>query len=68
LNAGRRDHVRDDGGGVNARNALSLLFPPIRDEFGWDRDVTAGIFSFRLLVSARSGLPHPSSRQKYGTR
>jgi hypothetical protein len=27
--------------GVNARTALSLLFPPILDEFGWDRDVAA---------------------------
>jgi hypothetical protein len=32
--------------GVNARTAFSLLFPPILDEFGWDRGVTAGAFSF----------------------
>jgi MFS family permease len=38
--------------GVNARTAFSLLFPPIIDEFGWDRGVTAGIFSFGFLVSA----------------
>jgi MFS family permease len=38
--------------GVNARTAFSLLFPPILDEFGWDRGVTAGIFSFGFLVSA----------------
>jgi MFS family permease len=38
--------------GVNARTAFSLLFPPILDEFGWERGVTAGIFSFGFLVSA----------------
>jgi MFS family permease len=38
--------------GVNARTAFSLLFPPILDEFGWGRGVTAGAFSFGFLVSA----------------
>ena len=38
--------------GVNARTAFSLLFPAILDEFGWDRAVTAGAFSFGFLVSA----------------
>jgi MFS family permease len=38
--------------GVNARTAFSLLFPPILNEFGWDRGVTAGAFSFGFLVSA----------------
>lgn len=38
--------------GVNARTAFSLLFSPILDEFGWDRGVTAGAFSFGFLVSA----------------
>jgi len=38
--------------GVNARTAFSLLFPSILDEFGWDRGVTAGAFSFGFLVSA----------------
>src|SRR5436853_2957342 len=38
--------------GVNARTAFSLLFPPILEEFGWDRGVTAGAFSFGFLVSA----------------
>ncbi|HUF91526.1 MAG TPA: MFS transporter, partial [Candidatus Limnocylindria bacterium] len=33
------------GVGVNARTAFSLLFPPILDEFGWERGVTAGAFS-----------------------
>ena len=40
------------GVGVNARTAFSLLYPPILDEFGWDRGVTAGAFSFGFLVSA----------------
>src|SRR3981189_3095845 len=37
--------------GVNARTAFSLFFPPIIDEFGWERGVTAGAFSFGFLVS-----------------
>jgi MFS family permease len=40
--------------GVNARTAFSLLFPPILGEFGWDRGVTAGAFSFGFVVSAVS--------------
>lgn len=38
--------------GVNARTAFSLLFPPVISEFGWDRGVTAGAFSFGFIVSA----------------
>ena len=38
--------------GVNARTAFSLLFPPILAEFGWDRGMTAGAFSFGFAVSA----------------
>ena len=38
--------------GVNARTAFSLLFPPIVDEFAWDRAATAGAFSFGFLFSA----------------
>lgn len=38
--------------GVNARTAFSLFFPPILAEFGWDRGVTAGAFSFGFLISA----------------
>ena len=40
------------GIGVNARTSFSLFFAPIIDEFGWDRGVTAGAFSFGFLVSA----------------
>src|SRR6202049_1067947 len=38
--------------GVNARTAFSLFFAPIIDEFGWERGVTAGAFSFGFLISA----------------
>lgn len=38
--------------GVNARTAFSLFFPPIVEEFGWQRAATAGAFSFGFLVSA----------------
>jgi MFS family permease len=40
------------GIGVNVRTAFSLLFPPILAEFGWERGVTAGAFSFGFVVSA----------------
>ena len=40
------------GLGVNARTAFSLLVPPIIDELGWDRGLTAGAFSFGFLLSA----------------
>src|SRR5262245_51192487 len=40
------------GIGVNIRTAFSLLFLPILDEFGWERGMTAGAFSFGFLVSA----------------
>src|SRR4051794_35249432 len=37
--------------GVNARTSFSLFFPPIVDEFGWERGITAGAFSFGFLAS-----------------
>src|ERR1700752_4195542 len=37
--------------GVNARAAFSLFSPPILSEFGWERGVTAGAFSFGFVVS-----------------
>lgn len=43
------------GIGVNARTAFSLLFPPILDEFGWERSVTAGAFSIGFFVAAALG-------------
>jgi MFS family permease len=41
--------------GVSARTAFSLLFPPILDEFGWERGVTAGAFSLGFMLSALCG-------------
>lgn len=38
--------------GVTARTVFSLLMPPLIDEFGWNRGLTAGAFSFGFLVSA----------------
>lgn len=39
------------GIGVSVRTSFSLLFPPILDEFKWDRGVTAGIYSVGFLCS-----------------
>jgi MFS family permease len=40
------------GWSVNARTAFSLFLPPLIEEFGWSRGLTAGAFSFGFLVSA----------------
>jgi MFS family permease len=40
------------GIGVNVRTAFSLLFPPILDEFHWNRGETAAAFSLGFFVSA----------------
>ena len=40
------------GIGISTRTAFSLMFPPILDEFGWERGLTAGAFSVGFLVSA----------------
>ena len=37
---------------VTTRTSFSLLLPPLLDEFGWDRGMVAGAFSFGFLVSA----------------
>jgi len=37
--------------GVNARTAFSLLYPPILDEFGWQRGETAGAFTIGFLAA-----------------
>src|SRR6516225_8269695 len=37
---------------VTARTAFSLLLPPLLDEYGWDRGLVAGAFSFGFCVSA----------------
>ncbi len=38
--------------GVSARTSFSLLFPQMVAEFGWDRGLAAGAFSFGFLFSA----------------
>src|SRR3989442_9165788 len=43
------------GIGVNARTAFSLFFPPILDEFGWPRGLTAGPVSLWFFLSAFLG-------------
>ena len=40
------------GIGVNVRTAFSLLYPPILEEFGWNRGETAAVFSVGFLASA----------------
>jgi hypothetical protein len=52
------------GVGVTARTAFSLLMPPLIDEFGWQRGLAAGAFSFGFTISlALEGQP-----VLYGTR
>jgi MFS family permease len=54
--------------GVNARTAFSLFFPPIVDEFGWERGITAGAFSFGFIVSAAVSPLIGRLMDKYGPR
>src|SRR4029078_13658531 len=54
--------------GVNARTAFSLFFPPIIDEFGWERGITAGAFSFGFIVSAAVSPLIGRLMDKYGPR
>ncbi len=54
--------------GVNARTSFSLFFPPIIDEFGWERGVTAGAFSFGFLVSGAASPLIGRMMDRYGPR
>src|SRR3954471_12993641 len=54
--------------GVNARTSFSLLFPPIIEEFGWERSVTAGAFSFGFLVSGALSPMIGRMMDRYGPR
>lgn len=56
------------GVSVNARTGFSLLFPPILAEFGWERGVTAGAFSFGFLVSAMMSPLVGMSMDRFGPR
>lgn len=56
------------GVGVNARTAFSLFFPPIINEFGWDRGVVAGAFSFGFFVAAALGPLLGRLMDRYGPR
>src|SRR6266550_2561130 len=54
--------------GVNARTAFSLFFPPIISEFGWERGVTAGAFSFGFLVSGAASPLIGRMMDRFGPR
>ena len=53
---------------VSVRTAFSLLLPPLMDEFGWDRGLAAGAFSFGFLVSALIGPLVGRMMDRYGPR
>ena len=54
--------------GVSARTAFSLLLPPLTEEFGWDRALVAGAFSFGFLVSAALSPIAGRLMDRYGPR
>jgi len=54
--------------GVTARTAFSLLMPPLIDEFGWDRGLSAGAFSFGFFVSALLSPAVGRWMDRYGPR
>lgn len=54
--------------GVTARTAFSLMFPPIIGEFGWDRGLAAGAFSFGFLISALCSPVVGRLMDRYGPR
>ena len=54
--------------GVSARTAFSLLLPPLTQEFGWDRSLIAGAFSFGFLVSAAVSPIAGRLMDRYGPR
>lgn len=53
---------------VNARTAFSLLFPPILEEFGWQRGVTAAAFSVGFAASIVLGPVFGTLMDRFGPR
>ncbi|WP_428531190.1 MFS transporter [Rhodopila sp.] len=53
---------------VTARTAFSLLLPPLIAEFGWDRGLVAGAFSFGFLISAVSSPIFGRVMDRHGPR
>ena len=53
---------------VTARTAFSLLLPPLIGEFGWDRGLVAGAFSFGFFVSAALAPVFGRLMDRYGPR
>ena len=47
----RRRDIRHHGDRRQRAHVVFAVLPPIIDEFGWERGVTAGAFSFGFLVS-----------------
>src|SRR4030081_3703922 len=53
---------------VNARTAFSLFFPPIIDEFGWERGITAGVVPFRFPVFREGCALFGRTMDRFGPR
>ncbi len=54
--------------GVSARTGFSLMLPPLTAEYGWDRGLVAGAFSFGFLVSAILSPIVGRAMDRYGPR
>lgn len=54
--------------GVSARTGFSLMLSPLISEFGWDRGLVAGAFSFGFLVSAVLSPLVGRAMDRYGPR
>ena len=54
--------------GVNTRTAFSLLFPPILDEFGWDRATLAATFTIGFVTATFLGPLIGAMMDRFGPR